>query len=180
MLLIGESSLKAYLRKELDKTGQALPLSLNVKAYLVDMLCHYMSSDRLFAKRRGESRASEITLLDLYKKSQSAGSQEKLRLFKTMGDFSLYFSGFFRSRVKKKIVPVSYYEWMGQTAYNFVGEACGSQNNVFKELAFQFKNLSQILFSLYKRSENKNPSYLLKSQNPTKPGAGEDPMSSFH
>ena len=153
-----ECSLQDYFLKELDQAApRSDSLSLNVRSYLANMMCYYMSSDRFFVKKSGESRFSEVILLDLYKKSQNArGTEEKLHLFKKIGDFSLYFSGFFRSRVKKKIVPVSYYEQIGQTAYHLVGQALGSSSNVFTELAFQFKNLSQILFSLQKRLIRKN------------------------
>ena len=52
---------------------------------------------------------------------------------------------------------------MGQNAYNLVGEAYKpSKPNVFKELSKEFRNLSQILFTLQKKSEKQDSKYLLE------------------
>lgn len=159
MLLTKTSSFKEYLYKELEREGSSL--SLNVKNYLVELLCLYLSSDQLFIKKEGETRSHENTLTELYKKSQNSKPQEKLHLFKRIGDFSLYLSGFFRSAVQKKTVHISYYEQMGQSAYGFVSSAYGSKPNVFRELSCEFKSLSLILFSIQKKSERQNSPYLL-------------------
>ena len=164
MLFIKKSSFKEYLYKELELSDSAL--SVNVKIYLVDLLCFYLSSDQFFIKKAGQTKSYESTLADLYKKSQTSKPQEKLFIFKRMGDFSLYLSGFFRAAVKRKIVHISYYEQMGQSAYEFVSSAYGSKPNVFKELSIEFKNLSQILFSIQKRSEKPDSKYLLNFTNP--------------
>ena len=158
MLITKQASFKDYLYKELAPSS----LSFTVKNYLVDLLCLYLSSDQLFEKKEGQMKSHECTLVDLYKKSQNSKPVEKLYIFKRMGDFSLYLSGFFRSSIKRKIVHISYYEQMGQSAYGFVGEAYGSKPNVFRELSQEFKNLSQILFSIQKKSEKENSKYLLK------------------
>ena len=163
MLLTKKSSLKSYLQSELEREGGQW-LSFSLKSYLVQLLCSYVPSDQLFEKKEGESRSYEQSLADIYQKSQNSKPQEKLYLFKKMGDFSLYLSGFFRSHVQKKIVHISYYEQMGQSAYHFVGEAYGSKSNVFKELAREFKRLTQVLFSIQKKTQRRgeDSKYLLK------------------
>ena len=164
MSFIKKTSFKEFIHKELDLTSSSL--SFHVKNYLVELLLLYLSSDQLFEKRDGQTKPYESTLADLYKKSQTSKKpQEKLYLFKRIGDFSLYISGFFRSAVKRKIVHISYYEQMGQTAYHLVSSAYGSKPNVFRELSNQFKNLSQILFSIQKRSEKQDSKYLLNFSN---------------
>ena len=160
VLLTKESFFKEYLYKELELASSSL--SFPVKNYLVELFCLYLYSDQFFEKQEGQTKSHESTLADLYKKSQISKPQEKLYLFKKIGDLSLYISGFFRLAIKRKIVHISYYEQMGQTAYHLVSSAYGSKPNVFKELAEEFKNLSQILFSIHKKSETKNSRYLLK------------------
>lgn len=160
MPLIKQSSFKEYLQKELELSSPLL--SLNIKNYLVELLSLYLSSDQFFEKKEGQTKSYESTLADLYKKSRSSTqTQEKIYLFKRIGDFSLYISGFFRSAVKRKIVHISYYEQMGQSAYSFVSSAYEPKPNVFKELAKEFKTLSQILFSIQKRTEKQDSKYLL-------------------
>ena len=161
-----KTSFREYISKELELISTSLPF--NVKNYLIDLLCFYISSDRFFEKKAGQSKSYERALADLYKKSQAESQQsEKIYIFKKMGDFSLYISGFFREAVKRKIVHISYYEIMGKNAYNFVSYSYGSRPNVFKELALEFKHLSQILFSLQKRSAKKQDSrYLLNFPTP--------------
>lgn len=163
MLFTEKSSFKEYLFQELEQDGSSL--SLNVKSYLVELLCLYLSSDQLFIKKEGESKSYENTLTELYKKSLDSKPQEKLCIFKRMGDFSLYLSGFFRLAIQKKIVHISYYEQMGQSAYGFISSSYGTRPNVFKELSQKFPQLSQILFSIQKKSEIQDTRYLLNFSN---------------
>lgn len=161
MLLTEKTSFKEYIYKELELASSSL--SFNVKNYLVNLLYFYLSSDRFFEKKEGQTKSYECALTDLYQKSQTSRQHEKLYFSKKIGDFSLYLSGFFRSAVKKKIVHISYYEQMGQSAYSFVAEVYGSTPNVFKELSSEFKDLSQILFSIQKRSEKQSSKYFLST-----------------
>ena len=151
-MLISNNSFKEYLHKELS----FYILPKNLKNYLIDLLCFYMNSERLFEKKEDESKSYEKTLVDWYKKSQKSNEQEKLHILKKMGDFSLYLSGFFREALKKKLVHLSYYEEMGRTAYHYVGQSYPSQKNIFKELSKEFSNISEILFSFQKKSALKS------------------------
>ena len=120
----------------------------------------------MFEKKEGETRLYENTLLEWYKKSQNSKAQEKIYLFKRMGDFSLYLSGFFREAIQKKLVHLSYYEAMGQSAYYYVSQSYAPQANVFKELSKEFKGLSEILFSIQKQSVfQSQKKYFLKLSN---------------
>ena len=122
------------------------------KDYLINLLYFYLNSEQLFEKKEGETKSHEIRLLEWYEKSLSSNSQEKLYLFKRMGDFSLYLSGFFREAIQKKLVHLSYYEEMGRTAYHYVSQSYPPKSNVFTELSREFKELSEILFFIQKQS----------------------------
>ena len=157
-MLISNKSFKEYLHKELSP----YVLSKGLKDYLISLLCFYINSEQLFEKKTGESKSHEKTLIEWYKKSQQSSKQEKLHLFKKMGDFSLYLSGFFRAAVKNKLVHLSYYEEMGKTAYHYVSQAYPPKKNIFKELSREFTNISEILFSLQKQMICQNQTkYLL-------------------
>lgn len=178
MLFTKGNAFKEYLQKELDQSGASL--SFNVKMYLVDLLYLYVSSDQLFEKKQGETKSHEKTLAEMYKKSQTSKPQEKLYLFKKMGDFSLYLSGFFRSAIKRRLVHVSYYEQLGQNAYGFVSSAYGSKPNVYKELSQEFRHLSQILFSIQKKSEKQNSQYLLNFTSSDPSGLSSELIKKIH
>ena len=145
---ISNKPFKEYLQKELSP----YILSKSIKDYVINLLCFYIHSEQLFEKKEGESKFHEQTLIEWYKKSQHSKTQEKLHLFKKMGDFSLYLSGFFREAIKKKLVHLSYYEEMGRTAYHYVSQSYSPQRNVFKELSTEFTKISEVLFYLQKQS----------------------------
>ena len=151
-LVTENSSFKDYIKNELNSADSSL--SCEVTNYVADMLSFYLRSDRLHSYQGGSG--NEETLVALYGKIHSAKPREKLCLFKKMGDLSLYISGFFRSAVEKKIVDVSYYEDMGQSAYGYLADFYGSRNNVFVLLAGRFKDLAENLFYIQRKSELKD------------------------
>lgn len=148
------NSFRDYIKNELHLADGSL--SCEVKNYLADLLYFYVRKDRFYEYHCDPDSGCEKTLVSLYGKIHSARASEKIHLFKKMGDLSLYLSGFFRSAIKKKIVGVSYYEDMGQSAYCYLADCYGSQDNVFTSLYRQFKNLAESLFYIQKKSELKN------------------------
>ena len=154
---------KDYIKKELHLADSSL--SCEVKNYLADLLYFYLRGDRFYEYQHDLGSDCEKTFVSLYGKIHSARTNEKIYLFKKMGDLSLYISGFFRSSIQKKVVDVSYYENMGQSAYGYLADCYSSQSNVFQSLYQQFKDLAENLFYIQKKSElrdNKNSIALYK------------------
>ena len=149
-----QESFKEYIKNELHLANSSL--SLEVKNYLADLLYFYLREDRFPEHRHNSSSGCEKTLVSLYEQIHSAKTSEKIYLFKKMGDLSLYVSGFFRSSIQKKVVDVSYYENMGQSAYGYLSDCYGVQGNVFTSLYQQFKDLAESLFYIQKKSELKD------------------------
>ena len=156
---------KQYIQEELS----CYEISFTVKNYLTELLSSYIRSESFFDKKKGSVKYSEKWLLDLCQKNQqSSHSSEKIYLLKTIGDFSLYLSGFFRESLKKKITHLSYYENLGESAYYLIGQHYETRFNLFEELSKKFKNLSAILFSIQKKSiERHQLKYMLDFQNET-------------
>ena len=72
---------------------------------------------------------------------------------------------FFRESLKKKITHLSYYEGLGESAYYMIGQNYERNFNLFKELSKNFKILSKILFSIQKKSFERNKDkYILDFQ----------------
>ncbi len=166
MLLTGKKSFKAYVSEEIDLVDASL--SFEIKNYLSELLYFYLFSERLFECKTENGNSYENALVDLYKKICEADSQEKIHLFKKMGDLSLYTSGFFRMAIEKRIVHVSYYESMGQSAYSYLGDYYKDRDNIFNTLSEQFRTLAEILFHIQQKSEAKvDENYLTISKKDT-------------
>ena len=153
MLVTSEKSFKAYISEEIDSANGSL--AIEIKDYLSELLCFYLFSERLFECKAENGNSYESTLVDLYKKTCEANAQEKIYLFKKMGDLSLYTSGFFRVALEKRIVHLSYYEGMGQSAYSYLAEYYKDRGNIFNSLSEQFKTLAEVLFYIQQKAEAK-------------------------
>lgn len=78
--------------------------------YLVNLLCGYV--------RFGASAAldDEPLALRLAKALETGGEEQRARL-RSLGDMSLFVSGFFSDSLRRRIVDVDYYVSMGEYAY---------------------------------------------------------------
>ena len=153
-------SFKQYLQEEFSH----YKIPFLIQNYLTELLSFYIRSENFFEKKQGSVKSSEKHLLDLYQKSQeSCYPGEKLYFLKSIGDFSLCLTGFFRESLNRKLTHLSYYEDLGESAYYLVGKKDKPRFHLFKELAQNFKALSKILFSLQKKSLRRQKSkYLLE------------------
>ena len=152
-MLAIRASFKEFISKELYKVNSSL--SFELKEYLSDLLYFYISTHRVYEYRNKKGKSYRATLAEIYGKIPGASANERVYLFKKMGDISLYFSGFFRSALKEGII--SYYEDMGEAAYGRLSALYRKQNNIFKSLAQDFKPLSETLFHIQKKTEERQP-----------------------
>jgi hypothetical protein len=80
--------------------------------YLVNLLCQYIRLDAQAAA--GE--INEPLALRLARALRSGGSEQRARL-RSLGDFSLFTTGFFPDSFRRRLVDVDYYVSMGEYAY---------------------------------------------------------------
>ena len=160
-MLPSKLSFKEFILKELHQVDASL--SSEIKEYLSDLLCFYIFTHRVYEHHSRKGKKHRVTLVEIYGRIPKAGAHERVYLFKKIGDLSLYFSGFFRSAIEGKIVSRSYYEEMGEAAYEQLGGLYHQrQDNIFKSLAENFKSLGETLFCIQKKAESrKKESYLL-------------------
>lgn len=110
--------------------------------YLVNLLCRFVrpSSRIPFAEDSSEPLALQLRL------ALESGGQERRERLRTLGDLSLFTSGFFGDSLLGKVVDVEYYVSMGEYAYGSLGrhdeEAFGE---VFSELAGKFVGFMDVL-----------------------------------
>ncbi|MFW7378145.1 MAG: hypothetical protein ACOH5I_05010 [Oligoflexus sp.] len=139
-----------YFRSKVNSAASALNLQLKdeVEFYLVNLLCEFIQPQQL--------AVDEIDLLDtplalIYKKAIESSPDMQIKIYKRLGDTSLYIAGYFQDSLNRKTVGAGYYISMGATAYdkisNIMRDRHGETNftRVYAELAKEFKNLVNLV-----------------------------------
>lgn len=150
-MLVQSASMREYFRESLDLAlrRRSLKLSETAQAYVVNLLAEFGRAETVFA---GTDRGDKPRLVDLLTRAVEADPQEALRIYKHMGDSSLYFSGYFVEAVEREAVGVDYYVSMGGTAYASVADlmrpVAATSSALFAELSDRFRALVDLLASM--------------------------------
>ncbi len=111
-----------------------------VKNYLVSILDHYMVTDNLFDKSEETGRYTQKMLSEIYLTAATAPNEKRTELLKSLGDSSLYISGFFGDSFRKKVIDLDYYVNMGGTAYGDLSTVTSEDMyaRLYEEIANRF------------------------------------------
>ncbi len=127
--------------------------------YLVNLLCQYVRPD---AARRGQSLDEEPLAIQLTRALQTGGSEQRMRL-RSLGDFSLFMSGFFSDSFRRRTVDVDYYVSMGEYAYGSLSRRDEDAfAEVFGELARKFVDYMDVLADVSERTAVTSSADLLR------------------
>jgi hypothetical protein len=107
--------------------------------YLVNLLCQYVRLDA-----RGIPDDGQPLALRLIRAMETGGVEQRARL-RSLGDFSLFTTGFFSDSLNRRSVDVDYYVSMGEYAYGSLSRAEDEFREVFGELARKFVGFSDVL-----------------------------------
>jgi hypothetical protein len=127
--------------------------------YLVDLLCRFMRPDRRvpFLEEQGQPLA-----LRLARALESGGMEQRARL-RSLGDISLFTSGFFSDSLRSGAVDVDYYVSMGEYAYGSLSRRdTDAFGQVFGELARKFVGYMEVLADVSERTGATRPDVLRK------------------
>jgi hypothetical protein len=113
--------------------------------YLVNLLCQYVRPDR------GDVEYGEPLAVRLARALQTGGMEQRARL-RSLGDFSLFTSGFFSDSLSRRTVDVDYYVSMGEYAYGSLSRAEDAFREVFAELSRKFVGFSDVLADISERT----------------------------
>ena len=118
--------------------------------YLVNLLCRYVRPDAKSPFRdEGEPLA-----IRLGRALQTGGLEQRARL-RSLGDFSLFMSGYFSDSFRRKVVDVDYYVSMGEYAYSALArredDAFGE---VYAELGRKFVSFMDVLADISEHTGN--------------------------
>jgi hypothetical protein len=147
-MLITAASMREYFREAITdaRRKSRVELSEHAEAYLVDLLAEFARAENAFA---GTDRGERPTLALLLSRAQEADPSEALRIYKHMGDSSLYLTGFFAESVERELVSVDYYVQMGGSAYASVAglmrTSAATSSALFAELSDRFAALVELL-----------------------------------
>ena len=125
--------------------------------YLVNLLCQYIRPDARAAGFQEEPLAIQLT-----RALQTGGSEQRLRL-RTLGDFSLFMSGFFSDSLRRRTVDLDYYVSMGEYAYGSLSRRDEDTfAEVFGELARQFVGYMDVLADISEQTAVASSADLLR------------------
>lgn len=123
--------------------------------YLVNLLCQFI--------RLEAAAETDVPLaFRLGKALQSGGMEQRTRL-RSLGDFSLFVTGFFSDSLNRKAVDVDYYVSMGEYAYGSLSRREEDAfAEVFAELAGRFVGFADVLAEVSDRSALKSSTDTLR------------------
>lgn len=132
--------------------------------YLVKLLTHYITTENLFDETSESGRRTRSTLAELYLKAMNAEPANRIELLKKLGDTSLYISGFFGESLNRKIIDISYYVNMGETAFHSLSISVSEEAycSLYREFSKQFVQYMDVLSHISKQGLSCPNSNLLK------------------
>jgi len=125
--------------------------------YLVNLLCQFVRPDARTSDLDGEPLAIRLT-----RALQTGGSEQRARL-RSLGDFSLFMSGFFSDSLRRRTIDVDYYVSMGEYAYGSLSRRDEDAfAEVFGELASKFVGYMDVLADISERTAITSSADLLR------------------
>lgn len=130
--------------------NQRVDIGDEIEFYLVNLLCEFVSPVKLDTLN-GELDALETPLAIILKHALEAPPMQKLRIYKYLGDTSLYLAGFFQDYFNRKAYDIDYYISLGSQAYDNVSSIMRDQHAdrhftaMYNDLARKFDNLVDVV-----------------------------------
>ncbi len=136
--------------------------------YVVNLLSEFSKTEKLVQPVAG-APADEPLALQFCRALQTHSYGEQYELFRSIGDKTLFVSGFFGDSLKRKIVDMDYYISMGEKAYEEVSALAqdrrwgkGAFAEIFNELSEKFSRLVNVLAEISEAARLTNDTDLLR------------------
>lgn len=141
--LLDPQSPAGYFRDRLESAlaRQHVTAGALTTGYLVNLLCQFVRGDGC----DGFARDAEPLAFRLVRALESGGSLQRAHL-QSLGDFSLFVSGYFADSFPRRTVDVDYYVSMGEYAYGSLSRSDRAEcAQVFGELSRKFVGFTDVL-----------------------------------
>jgi hypothetical protein len=126
--------------------------------YLVNLLCQYVHLDA----RLHQLDHDQPLAIRLAKALDSGGREQRARL-RSLGDFSLFMSGYFSDSFNRRAVDIDYYKSMGEYAYGSLSRRDDDAfAEVFAELSRKFVGYMDVLSDISERTIQSSNSDVLR------------------
>lgn len=147
--------------------NQKVSLDEDLEFYLVNLLCDFVRVRSIEAES-GNIDPLGTPLAFLFKRALESNQAEKVKLFKLLGDTSLYFSGFFQEYFNRKTYDIDYYVTLGSSAYVSLANALREKNGDedqhtlrYELLAERFTTMVDIIAEVSELPGNERPRNIL-------------------
>ena len=139
-------------------------LELELEFYLVKLLSQFITVDRLFAPDPDGGRRTPTLAFMVQEALDAQTRDEQARVFRNLGDVSLYTAGYFQDSFERKLVDVDYYISMGRAAYRQVANRLDQSVDraLFEGLSSGFSGLVDILADVSDQTTPKTEKNLLR------------------
>jgi len=141
-----------FFREKISNAAenQNITIDQNVEFYLVTLLCDFIERNKL-ETMTGNIDSINTPLAMMLKRALEAPPLERLKIYKYLGDSSLYISGFFQDYFNRKAFDISYYISLGASAYDSLGSLSKEYasdhkgKEVYSMLSNRFSELVEIV-----------------------------------
>lgn len=119
----------------------------NIEFYLVNLLCDFVQPQTMTI---GQLDVLDTPLAIIYKQAIESTPSMQLKLYKKLGDVSLYIAGYFSPSLNRKSVNSDYYISMGSSAYGRLSDIMKSRHReehfteMYLSLSKEFRTLVEI------------------------------------
>lgn len=130
-------------------TSLGVELKVDLEFYLVNLLCEFINPAQLQLDEKMGVLDTPLALM--LKKALESSPEMQIKVYKRLGDTSLYFAGYFQDYIQKKTVDLNYYVDMGSAAYERTSHLLRSQKNdthfsgMYLELSQEFRKLVSVI-----------------------------------
>ncbi|MCA9507929.1 MAG: hypothetical protein KC505_05865 [Myxococcales bacterium] len=160
-MLVTAYSMQAYFREALEAAirNSNTQMTESAQAYIVHLLNEFCRSEVVFA---GTDYGAKPNMAQLLERALLAQDGEAQRIFRHLGDTSLYLLGFFQESTVQRIVSQSYYRDMGSQAYLHASTMAKAHSAhtaaLFYELSERFDDIVKVveIISRYNKNSEEN------------------------
>lgn len=135
--------------------------------YIVNLLTEHIRTDRVYINLENSSREEPLANI-LFKALQAEYYEERIKIFKKLGDFTLFISGYFSDSLNRKLIDIDYYKAIGESAYSNLSYLTKKRkygemfSGLFEKLAKRFQSLVDIIAEVSDKSLVKSDKGILR------------------
>ncbi len=122
---------KEFFKEKIDcaVAKQNIPVGEDIEFYLVNLLCGFIVPEKVrIVSEEIDVLATPLALM-LKKALETTHEEDQLKLYKSIGDTSLYLAGYFQDSFNNKSYDIDYMITIGSSAYVTVSDLMRSKTS---------------------------------------------------